>query len=234
MGTDRGGEADEHPRHSLTLPAFRIDRLEVSVARYGDCVTAGACTPARRLAPRFRAPEQPVVGVSWTQASAYCAWAQGRLPTEREWEKAARGTDGRTFPWGEDAPTATRAVFGRGARGNPDRVGARPDGASPYGALDMAGNVWEWTSSPYDPYAYRSPEEAPTCARALASLDALRREGVQGFTGTNPLPATCERVLRGGAWNYGAAGLRSSNRVHHPPSFQIVVAGFRCADDVDR
>ncbi len=232
MGADRHGEADERPRHTLTLPAFRIDRLEVSNAQYQRCMTAGACTAPRDCSPRTHRPEQPVVGVSWTQARAYCAWAHGRLPTEREWEKAARGPDGRTYPWGEERPDDTRAVFGRsGHSGSPDGVGLRPRGASPYGALDMAGNVWEWTESPYDPYAYRHPNREPTCETALAALEDLRRSGVRGFTGSNPLPDSCERVLRGGAWNYGWDGLRSSNRVHHGPTFRIVVAGFRCADD---
>lgn len=230
MGADRGGEEDERPRHALTLPAFRIDRTEVTRARYLACVAAGACTPPRDLGARFRDPAQPVAGVSWPQARAYCAWAGARLPTEREWEKAARGTDGRTYPWGEDAPTSARAVFDRGHGAGPDHVGQRPLGASPFGALDMAGNLWEWTDAAYDPYAYRHPEAAPTCETALASLAALRRLGARGFTGSNPLPSTCERVLRGGAWNYGAAGLRATNRVHHPPGFQIAVAGFRCAE----
>lgn len=232
MGADRGGEADERPRISLTLPRFRIDRTEVTRGQYLGCVAAHVCTAPRELGPRVRDPEQPVVGVSWTQARAYCGWARGRLPSEREWEKAARGPDGRTYPWGNEAPDTTRGVFGRGGHtGAPDRVGLRPAGASPYGALDMGGNVWEWTESPYDPYAYRHPEAPVTCDTALASLAALRRLGVRGFTGTNPLPDTCERVLRGGAWNYGGAGLRASNRVHHPPGFQIIVAGFRCVDD---
>jgi len=232
MGADRGGEADERPRISLTLRGFRIDRTEVTRGQYLGCVSARACTAPRDLGPRVRDAAQPVVGVSWTQARAYCAWARGRLPSEREWEKAARGPDGRTYPWGNEAPDATRAVFGRGGHtGAPDRVGLRPAGASPYGALDMGGNVWEWTESPYDPYAYRHPEAPVACETALASLAELRRLGARGYTGTNPLPDTCERVLRGGAWNYGGAGLRASNRVHHPPGFQIVVAGFRCVDD---
>ncbi len=231
MGADAGGEGDEGPRHTATTGAYRIDRTEVSRAAFGRCVRAGACAPPRDLGERFRDEDAPVVGVSWMQARAYCGWARGRLPTEREWEKAARGTDGRTFPWGEEPPTAARAVFGRGREGAPDPVGGRPAGASPYGALDLAGNVWEWTESPYDPFAYRRPETPVTCDTALAALAELRRAGTRGFTGTNPLPATCERALRGGAWNYGARGLRVTNRVHHPPAWQIVVAGFRCVDD---
>ena len=233
MGSDAGGEADERPRHAVTVGAFRIDRVEVSRDRFQRCVAAGRCTPPRDMGARFRGGAQPAVGGSWVQARHYCAWARGRLPTEREWEKAARGTDGRTYPWGEEPPTAERAVFGRGREGAPGAVGARPAGASPYGALDLAGNVWEWTESPYDPFAYRHPDAPETCDTALAALAELRRAGTRGYTGTNPLPTTCERALRGGAWNYGARGLRVTNRVHHPPSWQIVVAGFRCVDDVD-
>jgi formylglycine-generating enzyme required for sulfatase activity len=232
MGVDRGGEADERPRHTLALPAFRIDRTEVTRGNWMRCVAARRCTRPRPFGARFEDPRAAVVGVSWEQSRAYCAWARGRLPSEREWEKAARGTDGRTYPWGEAAPTAERAVFGLSpGRGAPAPVGERIAGASPYGALDMAGNVWEWTETPYDPFAYRSPTEVPTCARAMASLDALRVTGVRGFTGSNPLPDSCERVLRGGAWNYGAAGLRVTNRVHHGPGYRINVAGLRCADN---
>jgi formylglycine-generating enzyme required for sulfatase activity len=232
MGSDRGGEADERPSHRVTLPAFRMDRTEVSRNQYNRCVSAQVCTAPRDVGPRFRGGEQPVVGVSWTQAQRYCSWTRGRLPTEREWEKAARGSDGRMFPWGNEIPDENRAVFGRPQNtGAPDAVGTRNAGRSPYGVLDMAGNVWEWTSTPYDPLAYRNPEREVTCDTAIASLNTLRNTRTQGFTGSNPLPTTCERVLRGGAWNYGSAGLRVTNRVHHPPGFQISVAGFRCADD---
>lgn len=230
MGNDATGEPDERPRHTVDLPAFQIDRTEVTRGNYRRCIAARACTEPRPLDARFDDPEQPVVGVSWFQAVAYCTWAGGRLPTEAEWEKAARGPDGRTFPWGETPPDNSRAVFGREeATGHPDRVGTHPRGASPYGALDMAGNVWEWTASPYDPYAYRHPETAATCETAMAALADLRDHHVRGFTGSNPLPDTCERILRGGGWNYGGAGLRSSNRVHHAPSFRLMMSGFRCA-----
>ncbi len=229
MGLDTGGEGDERPRHTVRVGAFAIDRLEVSRGAYTLCVHAGACSAPRAMAPRFDDPRQPVVGVSWTDARAYCAWAGGRLPTEEEWEKAARGTDERTYAWGNEPPTPERAVFDRDeSHGTPDPVGTHPSGRGPYGAEDLTGNVWEWTESPYDPYAYRHASTPATCESALASLSDLRTHGIVGFTGRNPLPDECERVLRGGAWNYGAAGLRVTNRVHHPPRFRIMVAGFRC------
>ena len=230
MGEDTRGEPDERPRHTRTLPAFEIDRTEVTRENYERCIRAGRCTSPRPLDARFRDPRQPVVGVSWFQASAYCAWVGARLPTEAEWEKAARGADGRTYPWGETYPTLRMATFGHDEHsGHPDPVGSQPGVPSPYGALDLAGNVWEWVADPYDPYAYREPTVEPTCERALASLTDLRTRRVRGFTGSNPLPTTCERVLRGGGWNYGGAGLRSSNRVHHAPSYRLVMSGFRCA-----
>ena len=232
MGADDVGEPDERPRHVVDLPAFLMDRTEVTRGDYHRCTSAGVCTEPRPLDARFRDPRQPIVGVSWHQARTYCAWAGGRLPTEAEWEKGARGTDGRTFPWGEEYPDGRRAVYGRSeATGHPDPVGTHPRGDSPFGLHDMAGNVWEWVESPYDPYAYREPARAPTCERALAALNDLRVRRVRGFTGSNPLPDTCERVLRGGGWNYGGEGLRSSNRVHHPPGFRLVMSGFRCAAD---
>lgn len=233
MGADRGGEADEHPAHRVTLRAFTIDRLEVTNADYRRCVTAGVCRAPRRFGPEVERPRQPVVGVAWDDAERYCAWTGGRLPTEAEWEKAARGTDARRFPWGDaPEPDLEHAVFASLLRG-PGEVGARPVGASPYGALDMAGNVWEWVADVYGPFEYakgeRTDPTGPTCAEAEASYRRLRAEGRSGFTGTNPIPETCERVLRGGAWNYPGPGLRTSNRVHHPPTFHIRYSGFRCA-----
>lgn len=235
MGLDAGGEGDERPRHTVRLRGFTIDRLEVSRGEYSRCVMAGACAAARAMPARFNDPQQPVVGVSWLDARQFCGWAGGRLPTEEEWEKSARGTDGRTYAWGNELPTPARAVFERDeAHGAPDPVGTHPNGRGPYGALDLTGNVWEWTESPYDPYAYRYDQRAATCQSALVALSDLRARGLAGFTGRNALPSECERVLRGGAWNYGAAGLRVTNRVHHPPQFRIAVAGFRCASSATR
>jgi formylglycine-generating enzyme required for sulfatase activity len=112
-------------------------------------------------------------------------------------------------------------------------VGTHPEGKGPYGHLDMAGNVWEWLEDIYDPYAYRRPQAergiAGSCDEVMAAEDELRKKGQQGFTGTNPIPSECEHVLRGGAFNYDGPGLRSSNRVHHPGTFRLIMSGVRCA-----
>jgi len=243
MGSDDEGEADERPAHTVTLPAFYLDELEVTNGAYLRCVEARRCkapdprnADANNVGPdrRFRGPRQPVSSVPWDSAKAYCEMVGKRLPTEAEWEKAARGGEGRSFPWGEDAPSEERAVFG--ARITAD-VGTHPLGRGPYGHLDLTGNVWEWVADVYDPYAYRRPGaargEGGSCAEALAAQDELRRNKQEGFTGSNPIPTECERVLRGGGFNYPARGLRASNRVHHPGRYRLVMSGFRCAKDAD-
>jgi formylglycine-generating enzyme required for sulfatase activity len=240
MGADTGGEPDEHPAHRVVLAAFYLDLSEVTNEAWEACVTAKACPPVDATSAvrngfgsdaSFRGPRQPVSAVSWDAARGYCAWLGKRLPTEAEWEKAARGTDARRYPWGNEEPTPDRAVYtGHGATGE---VGTHPRGDGPYGHHDMAGNVWEWMEDVYDPYAYRRPGAAEgkggTCEETLAALTELRDKGVKGFTGSNPLPTECERVLRGGAFNYPAPGLRSSNRVHHPARYRLVMSGVRCA-----
>ena len=239
MGADEGGQLDERPAHTVTLAAYFLDRTEVTNAAYGRCVDVKACRPHEPKSARlnhfgddrpFRGPDQPISAVRWDDARAYCAWVGKRLPTEAEWEKAARGAEGRRFPWGAAFPTKERAVF---ASSRTQPVGSHPAGAGPYGHLDLAGNVWEWVEDAYDPYAYRRDGAergaVGTCENALAAQDELRRHGMQGFTGSNPIPNECERVLRGGAFNYDAPGLRGSNRVHHPPRFQLIMSGFRCA-----
>jgi formylglycine-generating enzyme required for sulfatase activity len=247
MGADGVGESDEQPAHAVTVAAFWLDRTEVTNAAYLACVQAGKCAPYRDNVARsfgagpesgFRADEQPVVGVSFQDAQAYCAFRGKRLPREAEWERAARGDDQRTFAWGNDQPSPAFACFGRkvGARGaTTDRVGSHARGAGPFGHLDLTGNVWEWTADLYDPIAYRRVSAAQgvpgSCSEILETQDWLRRTKQQGFTGKNPIPTVCERVLRGGAFNYDAAGLRASNRVHHPETWRMLVAGFRCAKD---
>jgi formylglycine-generating enzyme required for sulfatase activity len=248
MGADGVGERDEQPAHPVTVQGFLLDKTEVTNGKYLECVNAGACKPYRDNVARgfhagpeagFRGADQPVVGVSWYDASAYCAFRGKRLPGEAEWERAARGDDGRKYAWGNAAPDAARlACFGRkvGAKGATTMaVGSYPDGRGPYGHFDLTGNVWEWTKDIYDPMAYsregRDRGIPGTCEQVLESLASLRKEKRQGYTGSNPIPTSCERALRGGAFNYPGAGLRASNRVHHPPEWRMLVAGFRCAKD---
>lgn len=236
MGTDHGGEEDEHPAHPVTLSGFWLDRTAVTNEAYAACVHAGACHPPGPRDPKYAPPNHPVDAVSWDDAKAYCAWAGKRLPREAEYERAMRDDDGRMYAWGNDLPTPERTTFGRSLEfGSTDDVGTHPAGRGPYGHDDLAGNVWQWCEDEYDPYAYRrktADRGVPgTCAEILAAQDELRAKGQQGFTGSNPIPHECEHVLRGGAFNYDAFGLRATNRVHHPGRFKIVMAGFRCAKD---
>ncbi len=241
MGQDGRGIRDEQPAHSVDVAPFLLDKTEVTNAAYTVCVEAKICRRPAHLNTEksgfeplatFRTENRPVSGVSHEDAQAYCKWAKKRLPTEAEWERAARGSDGRLFPWGDAFPAPETAVF-RVKVTSP--VGSRRKGAGPYGHLDLAGNVWEWVADNYDPYAYRRDTAAQgvsgTCKQIMATQNELRRKGKQGFTGTNPIPAECEHVLRGGAFNYFPWGLRSTNRVHHSGRFRMVMAGFRCARD---
>jgi formylglycine-generating enzyme required for sulfatase activity len=239
MGADTGGQDDEHPAHTVTLGSFWLDRTEITNAAYKRCVDARACRPHDPTSAKknhfaddapFRGPAQPVSSVSWDDAKAYCAWTGKRLPTEAEWEKAARATERRKYPWGDAPPDADLAVFGAPHTAD---VGTHPKGNGPYGHADLAGNVWEWVEDQYDPYAYRragADRGIPgSCDEIMAAQNDLRRGDRHGFTGSNPIPKECERVLRGGAFNYDGPGLRTTNRVHHPGRYRLVMSGFRCA-----
>lgn len=158
MGTD-ARLSDEGPQHSVHLPTYWIDKYEVTNLQYQQFIEAvGKRAPehfANRTFPTGKA-DHPVTFVSWHDANAYCTWADKRLPTDQEWEKAARGTDGRMFPWGQQFDIHQANTPARWERlkekGDTTPVGAFPGGASPYGALDMSGNVWEWTASWYRAY----------------------------------------------------------------------------------
>jgi formylglycine-generating enzyme required for sulfatase activity len=154
MGSDRGSPG-ERPVHEVAVEEFWIMRTEVTNQQYAQCVKAGACTVPKNE-ERWDDPayaDHPVVHVDWKQASDFAEWVGGRLPTEAEWEKACRSTDSRTYPWGNNLPAHELANYGN-MLGDTTPVGTYPDGASPYGALDMSGNVWEWTSSLYTEYPY--------------------------------------------------------------------------------
>ncbi len=237
MGTEAGGEGDERPAHPVTVATFWLDTTEVTQAAYDACVTEAVCVPPdaailATFAGLFKGPNKPVIGVSWFAARDYCGWGQKRLPSEAEYERAVRGDDGRRFPWGNEPPTHERTVFEANAT---DDVGAHPSGRGPYGHDDLAGNVWEWIADDYDPFAYTragaETGQAGSCQEILRAQNQLRSEGKQGFTGSNPIPTECEKSIRGGAYNYASAGLRSTNRIHHPPSFKLRMTGVRCAKD---
>lgn len=237
MGTDKGGQGDEKPAHSVTVDAFFLDVTEITHHAYGECVAAGACRAAdakvlARFGGVFVGPQKPVTGITWADTKAYCAFRGKRLPREAEFERAVRGDDGRRFPWGNEPPTHERTVF---QTSKTDDVGAHPKGRGPYGHDDLAGNVWEWMEDLYDPFAYSragAPRGEPgTCDEILAAQNKLRAEGKQGYTGTNPIPTECERSIRGGAYNYDGDGLRSTNRVHHPGTYKLLMTGGRCAKD---
>lgn len=222
------GEKDESPPHTVDLAAFLVDRTEVTNAAYAlfwraDGGAESPHTPAGfegngsagwPEVARLR-PDHPVVGVTWFGAEAYCRWTGRRLPTEAEWEKAARGTDGRVWPWGNDVtPDSTRANLHGEGDGYPRSTapaGAFPPGASPFGALDMAGNVWEWVSDWYgaDFYA-KSPRRNPK---------GPDRGGV--------------RTLRGGSWRTARVYARTTYRnSSFLPTEGLEDVGFRCAKDV--
>jgi len=226
--------APERPRR-VTLSAFHIDRTEVSNSQYGKFLEAvkddddayrHAQQPATKThhVPRLwddptlgkSHASLPVVGVDWFDAYAYAKWAGKRLPTEAEWECAARGSDGRLYPWGNTAPEGrgvTHAnffgyAFPADGRRHTAPVDSYPNGASPAGCLNMAGNVMEWTADWYG-----------------ATPKARRAQNPQG-------PATgTARVTKGGAWNLSAAGLRSYRRWPMAPSQTFSSVGFRCARD---
>jgi formylglycine-generating enzyme required for sulfatase activity len=175
------GDLDERPVVKRTLPAFSIDRTEVTRAMYARCVSAKRC-PALGL-DLSSDPDLPVTQVSWAEAKAFCAYAGGRLPSEDEWEKAARGSDGREFPWGNDVDCA-KANFGNYENegpcagknpGKPVVVGGYPNGKSPYGLFDMAGNVWEWVADAYDQDPARRVVRGGSCCSYFVAPRAANR-----------------------------------------------------------
>ena len=170
MGVDGMiGLEDERPRHKIWLDAYSMDLYEVTVARYARFLAATNREPPSywETVKLVEHGDRPVIGVDWADAEAYCAWAGKRLPTEAEWEKAARGTDARSYPWGNTAPTADFANYALGARFSYSQVlmpvGKYENAKSPYGLFEMGGNVWEWTQDWYDgAYYSKSPEKNPT------------------------------------------------------------------------
>lgn len=209
----------EEKQHLVAIDSFKIDKHEVTTAQYTQCVTAGVCSdPIIGGLMHYGNPEAknfPINGVNWYQAKKYCQWQGARLPTSAEWELAARGTDNRTYPWGNSEPNCKVAVMDREnagylgcGTGDTLDVGSKPQGASPYGVMDMAGNVWEWTSDWYDTeYYYSSPKNNPKGPKhgelkITRGGDFMSRQGYE---------------------------LRTTGRFPYYPSNPSPAIGFRCA-----
>jgi formylglycine-generating enzyme required for sulfatase activity len=226
MGSEDGG-SDERPVHSVYLDAFWIYQTKVTNAMYATFLNAegnqteGGVTwldagdgdvRIHQVSGAWQVDsgyeEHPAIEVSWYGAAAYCQWAGVRLPTEAEWEKAACGTEGNIYPWGDswNSGLANASGAGDGYSGT-SPAGSFPGGASPYGALDMAGNVWEWVADWYGGNYYQSsPNENPTGPESGRY-----------------------RILRGGSWHVNPNYLRAANRHFHFPYTSHFVIGFRCA-----
>ncbi len=203
---------DEKPQHTVFLDPFWIDKFEVTNWQYQQCVKASACTPPSSSASLTHTnyykstlySDYPVINVGWSQAQDYCRWAGRRLPSEAEWEKAARGTDGRIYPWGEGIDCSTANFWM--CVGDTTKAGSYPGGASPYGAMDMAGNALEWVYDWYsETYYQQSPDRNPFGPASGATL-----------------------VLRGGSYGSNNKDTRSAARLKDQPAGRNDT-GFRCA-----
>ena len=213
MGSEE--KPDERPSHPVFLDDYLIDIVEVTTGLYRKFLVSTRRDPPYKWddAIEGRDDNKPVIGVTYHDAAAYCRWVEKRLPTEAEWEKAARGIDQRKFPWGNDEPSELQGNFGRccGWKGYSvlKIVGSTEQGISPYGVHDLAGNVWEWVADWYAPdYYKKSPSSNP------------------------PGPSTGDRkVIRGGSWSNTIADLRVTARDRVPPAYKNMSLGFRCAGE---
>ncbi|MEI7990172.1 MAG: SUMF1/EgtB/PvdO family nonheme iron enzyme, partial [Chloroflexota bacterium] len=215
MGSN-DGDSDEKPQHKVYLDGYWMDKTEVTNAMYQKCVADGSCKDpvggkASATHTDYYGNSQyanyPVINVDWNQAQAYCKWAGGRLPSEAQWEKAARGEDGRKYPWGDGAPDSSLLNYNQNV-GDTTEVGKYPSDASPYGIMDMSGNVWEWVNDWYDENYYKNlPQKNPM------GSDSGEYRG-----------------LRGGSWVNEAWVVRGANRSWNLPGYRNhYYVGFRCA-----
>ena len=215
MGSDKGDD-DEQPIHRAFLDSFYMDKFEVTNGRFAKFVEAIQSEPPWGFADKETPvvhSDRPVRWVNWMEAMGYCLWAGKRLPTEAEWEKAARGADGRVYPWGSDAPTPAHAVFGlKEGADTVSPIGNRDKGKSPYGVHDLAGNLYEWVTDWYDEEFYKKNP-------------AINPRG--------PVEGTA-KVQRGGSYINNPYRLRSSFRTKGDPTEHDPNVGFRCAQDAPK
>jgi len=179
--------------HTVQLSAFAIEATEVTVDQWRACVAAYACPDLREASGPA---DLPITGVGVDTAEQYCAWRHRRLPTEAQWERAARGPDGGLYPWGDEAPDCDR-VASRACDGGLRPVATHPAGASPEGVLDMAGNAWEWVTDGYDPMFYGEPQDPDPIASVPGGLRIVR--GVDGWSDPAILRATNREMAIGDA-----------------------------------
>ncbi len=224
---------DERPAKMIYLSSYFIDKFEVSNAEYTEFIKAtDYAAPAYWDHHQLNQPNQPVTGVNWFDANAYCHWANKRLPTEAEWEKAARGPAGSIYPWGNELDF-NKANFAKGKTGQKHitaPVDSHPEGKSYYGVYNMAGNVFEWVQDWYDPKYYKESKEVrdpqgPNLGLQLGSVNTFGKKQI----------TEKKKVIRGGSWFAPAPSITTTHRFWNDPlnNSYGVGLGFRCARDVE-
>jgi formylglycine-generating enzyme required for sulfatase activity len=210
MGSNMDGN-DEKPSHPVELSAFWIDQTEITNEMYKKCVEAGSCEQPKPTTYYVDSSyaKNPVVFVTWQDAVDYCAYVGRRLPTESEWEKAARGDDERKYPWGNQAASKDLLNYSQTNIGHTTPVNSYPNGASPYGAVDMAGNVIEWVNDLYSTTYYKNSP-------------AMDPKGVNSGN---------LHVVRGGSFKSDLEEVTTYRRASENPANSLGTMGFRCARD---